>query len=60
MPKKKNSNKKASSSGKGDGPRSCFSQSYRDNYNEIDWGHDEESGEGGEKSKKIKNFKKKY
>ena len=56
----KNSNKKGSNSGKGDAPRSCFSQSYRDNYNEIDWGHNEEAVEEDKKSKKIKNFKKKY
>ena len=24
--------------GKGDKPRNCFSKSYRDNYDDIDWG----------------------
>lgn len=24
--------------GKGDSPRSCFSQAFRDNYDAIDWG----------------------
>lgn len=27
-------------SGKGDSPRSCFSQAFRDNYDAIDWGRD--------------------
>ena len=26
------------SAGKGDSPRNCFSQSYRENYNNISWG----------------------
>jgi len=25
------------SAGKGDKPRNCFSQKYRDNYDSIDW-----------------------
>ena len=25
--------------GKGDSPRSCFSKKFRNNYDEIDWGH---------------------
>ena len=28
---------KKSSAGKGDSPRNCFSQNYRDNYDSIDW-----------------------
>lgn len=26
------------SAGKGDKPRNCFSEQYRNNYDEIDWG----------------------
>lgn len=26
--------------GKGDGPRSCHSNNFKDNFGEIDWGHD--------------------
>ena len=26
--------------GKGDKPRNCFSEDFRDNYDNIDWGHD--------------------
>ena len=25
--------------GKGDSPRNCQSDAFRDNYDEIDWGH---------------------
>ena len=28
---------KSCQAGKGDKPRSCFSQKYRDNYDEIKW-----------------------
>jgi hypothetical protein len=34
------------SAGKGDKPRNCFSQQYRDNYDSIDW---------NKKNGKIKN-----
>jgi hypothetical protein len=30
--------------GKGDAPRNCQSDSFRDNYDEIDWGHDDDKG----------------
>ena len=32
-----NENKKNNSAGKGDSPRNCFSQKYRDNYDMINW-----------------------
>jgi hypothetical protein len=31
--------------GKGDKPRNCFSQKYRDNYDEIDWSKKEKNNE---------------
>lgn len=30
-------NKQTSQAGKGDRPRNCFSQDYRNNYDLIDW-----------------------
>lgn len=30
-------NKTSSQAGKGDKPRNCFSQQYRDNFDSIDW-----------------------
>lgn len=30
---------KDTGAGKGDKPRNCFSQKYRDNYDSIDWGN---------------------
>ena len=30
-------NKSKSIAGKGDNPRNCFSDDYRDNYDSIDW-----------------------
>ena len=38
--------------GKGDHPRSIFSEKFRDNYDSIDWGHkdsEDESVEDGPK-----------
>ncbi len=29
--------KNKSIAGKGDAPRNCFSEDYRDNYDDIDW-----------------------
>ncbi len=43
---------KSTGSGKGDKPRNCFSKTFKDNYNEINWG-------GRKKSKKVK-WKKTY
>lgn len=38
MPKKKSSSSDLGvSGGKGDSPRSCFSQQFRDNYDAIEW-----------------------
>lgn len=31
--------------GKGDSPRSCFSQKYRDNYDAINWSKKEKKNE---------------
>jgi hypothetical protein len=31
--------------GKGDKPRNCFSQKYRDNYDAIDWNKKEQNNE---------------
>ena len=31
---------KTNQAGKGDKPRNCFSKSFKDNYDEIDWSHD--------------------
>jgi len=33
------SSNKESGAGKGDKPRNCFSQKYRDNYDSINWGN---------------------
>tara|TARA_Y100001963_G_C6499290_1_gene317133 strand:- start:50 stop:196 length:147 start_codon:yes stop_codon:yes gene_type:complete len=41
---KKQGNK--SSSGKGDKPRNCFSKTFKDNYNEINWGERKKSKKG--------------
>jgi hypothetical protein len=30
---------KTNQAGKGDKPRNCFSKSFKDNYDEIDWSH---------------------
>jgi hypothetical protein len=32
-------NNQNTGAGKGDKPRSCFSEQYRDNYDSIIWGH---------------------
>jgi hypothetical protein len=32
------SSNKETGAGKGDKPRNCFSQKYRDNYDSINWG----------------------
>jgi hypothetical protein len=34
-----------SGAGKGDKPRNCFSQKYRDNYDSINWNKKEEKDE---------------
>jgi hypothetical protein len=34
-----------STAGKGDKPRSCFSQEYRDNYDSINWNRKEKTEE---------------
>lgn len=31
----------ATDSGKGDAPRNCFSEEYRNNFDEINWGNKE-------------------
>lgn len=41
-----------SSAGKGDSPRNCFSQKFRDNYDLIKW-----PSKKAEKKQKIKNTK---
>jgi hypothetical protein len=33
------SSNKETGAGKGDKPRNCFSQKYRDNYDSINWGN---------------------
>jgi hypothetical protein len=50
--KKNNSRKrgpkpsKPSGGGKGDGPRSCWSKRFKDNYDTIDWGEKKKSDKG--------------
>jgi hypothetical protein len=36
-------NNKNTGAGKGDKPRNCFSERYRDNYDSIKWGDDNKS-----------------
>ena len=36
--KNKKQPSKASGNGKGDKPRNCFSEDYKKNYDNIDWG----------------------
>lgn len=54
----KKTNRNAHQAGKGDAPRNCFSHSYRENYNDIDWG--EENSDNIKKRKKSYKFKKVY
>ena len=39
--------------GKGDKPRSCFSQKYRDNYSLIDWKRKKHGPDNTEESESI-------
>lgn len=50
----KKSRNNSSSAGKGDSPRNCFSQEYRDNYDSIIWSQ-KFSKEEEEYVEKIKN-----
>lgn len=35
----------SNNAGKGDSPRNCFSQKYRDNYDEINWHKEKDENE---------------
>ena len=37
MSRSNNDFSKSNQAGKGDKPRNCFSRSFKDNYDEIDW-----------------------
>tara|TARA_Y100000004_G_C8635425_1_gene294738 strand:+ start:171 stop:314 length:144 start_codon:yes stop_codon:yes gene_type:complete len=39
QPKGKKAGAKKSGNGKGDKPRSCFSEEFKNNYDSIDWGN---------------------
>lgn len=41
------------SAGKGDKPRNCFSEQYRSNYDDIDWGKKSSTEDLIEKEKRI-------
>lgn len=41
------------SAGKGDKPRNCFSEQYRNNYDDIDWGKKSSIEDLIEKEKRI-------
>lgn len=41
------------SAGKGDKPRNCFSEQYRNNYDDIDWGKKSSIENLIEKEKRI-------
>jgi ribosomal protein S27AE len=46
------------SAGKGDKPRNCFSSSFKNNYDEINWGEQQNKNSNSSiEFKKDKNFK---